>query len=124
MHRLMLRKNFIAQHFLTGKDFGPENSKHSHHYSMELEIENRKLDQFNFLIDIVDVKEHLDDLISYFNDKTLNELPEFKNQNPSLELFSKILWQKLSNQCVFPEESQITVKLWEDDIAQATYRER
>lgn len=91
---------------------------------MELEIENRKLDQFNFLIDIVDVKEHIDNLISYFNDKTLNELPEFKNQNPSLELFSKILWQKLSHQCVFPEESQITVKLWEDDIAQATYRER
>lgn len=123
MHHLMLRKNFIAQHFLIGKDFGAENLRHSHHYSFELEIENTKLDPFNFLIDIVEVRAHIDQLISYFQDKILNELPEFKNQNPSLELFSKILWQKFNNHIELPADSQITVRLWEDDIAQASYRE-
>ncbi|HHF7367184.1 TPA: 6-pyruvoyl tetrahydropterin synthase family protein [Legionella bozemanae] len=123
MHHLMLRKNFIAQHFLIGKDFGAENLRHSHHYSFELEIENTKLDPFNFLIDIVEVRAHIDQLISYFQDKILNELPEFKNQNPSLELFSKILWQKFNNHIELPVDSQITVRLWEDDIAQASYRE-
>ena len=124
MHCLMLRKNFIAQHFLIGKDFGTENLIHSHHYSFELEIENTKLDQYNFLIDIVEVKKCIDQLVSYFHDKTLNELPEFKNQNPSLELFSKILWQKFNNHFEFPANSQITVRLWEDAIAQASYREK
>ncbi len=123
MHHLMLRKNFIAQHFLIGKDFGAENSKHSHHYRFELEIENTTLDQYNFLIDIVSVRSQIDQLIGYFNDKTLNELPEFENQNPSLELFSKILWQKFNTQFEFPSNSQITVRLWEDEIAQASYRE-
>lgn len=118
-----VKKNFIAQHFLIGKDFGAENSRHSHHYSFELEIENTQLDQFNFLIDIVEVKNHIELMISYFNDKTLNELPEFENQNPSLELFSKILWQKF-NHFKLPANSQITVRLWEDDIAQASYREK
>ncbi|HHF0524036.1 TPA: 6-pyruvoyl trahydropterin synthase family protein [Legionella anisa] len=123
MHHLMLRKNFIAQHFLIGKDFGAENLRHSHHYSFELEIENTKLDQFNFLIDIVEVRAHIEHLISYFQDKILNDLPEFKNQNPSLELFSKILWQKFNNHIELPIDSQITIRLWEDDIAQASYRE-
>ena len=123
MHCLMLRKNFIAQHFLIGKDFGSENLTHSHHYQFELEVENKQLDEYNFLIDIVEVRAYIDRLISYFQDKTLNDLPEFKNQNPSLELFSKILWQKFDNHFEFPSNSQITVRLWEDEIAQASYRE-
>lgn len=122
MHSLMLRKNFIAQHFLIGKDFGDENLIHSHHYSFELEIEHTQLNPFNFIIDIVEVRALIDQLISYFNDKILNELPEFKDNNPSLELFSKILWQKFDTHLNCDANSQITVRLWEDDIAQASYR--
>jgi 6-pyruvoyltetrahydropterin/6-carboxytetrahydropterin synthase len=123
MHRLMLKKNFIAQHYLIGKDFGAENFKHSHHYGLEIEIENNKLDQFNYLIDIVEIRAYIDQIIAYFHDQTLNELPEFEEQNPSIELFSKILWHKLNTHFDFPTNSKITVKLWEDDIAQASYRE-
>jgi 6-pyruvoyltetrahydropterin/6-carboxytetrahydropterin synthase len=123
MHTLMLGSNFIAQHFLIGKDFGSENFKHSHHYRFEIEIESPKLDQYNYLIDIIEVKSLLDKLTSHFNDKTLNELPEFENQNPSLELFSKILWQKFNTHSQLPANCQLTVRLWEDTAAQASYRE-
>lgn len=120
----MLKTNFIAQHFLVGKNYGAENYKHSHHYSCELEIESEELDQHNYLIDIIDVKDHLDKLIAQFNDKTLNELPEFRDQNPSLELFSKIIWKKFHDVFALPQNCQITVRLWEDTHAQASYRER
>ncbi|WP_419419415.1 6-pyruvoyl trahydropterin synthase family protein [Legionella sp. D16C41] len=123
MHSLMLRKNFIAQHFLIGKDFGRENDKHSHHYCFELEIERPELDAYNYIIDIVEVKNYIDQIIAEFQDKTLNELPEFINQNPSLELFSKILWHKFHDNLFLPTNCQITIRLWEDDIAQASYRE-
>lgn len=123
MHTLMLGADFIAQHFLTGKDFGRENFKHSHRYRFEVEIESPLLDQHNYIIDIVEVRNILDKLISHFNDKTLNELPEFDNQNPSLELFSKILWQKFNIHYQVPDNCQIRVRLWEDAIAQASYRE-
>ncbi len=123
MHSLMLRKSFIAQHFLIGKDFGQENFKHSHHYRFELELENVELDQYNYLIDIVDLRKQVDEIIGYFQDKTLNDLPEFQEQNPSLELFSKILCHKFKKSFQFPAQSQLTVRLWEDDIAQASYRE-
>lgn len=123
MHTLMLSSNFIAQHFLVGKDFGPENYKHSHHYRFEIEIESSKLDQHNYILDIVEVRQLLNQLIAYFNDKTLNELPEFANQNPSLELFSKILWHKFNRQSQLSSDCQLTVRLWEDTVAQASYRE-
>ncbi|WP_058533490.1 6-pyruvoyl trahydropterin synthase family protein [Legionella saoudiensis] len=123
MHSLIFQKKFIAQHFLFGKDFGPENKVHSHHYTFELEIENALLDSYNFLIDIVDVQSHIDHIIHLFQDKILNEIPEFLNQNPSLEFFSKVLWKKFKEHLPCPENSLLTIRLWEDNIAQATYRE-
>jgi 6-pyruvoyltetrahydropterin/6-carboxytetrahydropterin synthase len=123
MHTLMLRTDFIAQHFLIGKDFGAENFKHSHRYSLELEIISLELDQYNYLVDIIAVRQKLEQLASHFNDKTLNELPEFLDQNPSIELFSKILWTKCHDNFCLPKNCQILVRLWEDDIAQASYRE-
>lgn len=123
MFSLMLRKNFIAQHFLIGKDFGNENIKHSHHYKFEIEIESPTLDEFNFIVDIVEVRNHVENVAEYFNDKTLNDIPEFKDKNPSLELFSKIIWQKFNNHFNWQTETLITVRVWEDEIAQASYRE-
>lgn len=119
----MVRTQFRAQHFFPGKEFGQENSPHSHDYLFEIEIANHTLNQFNFLIDILAVKKLLNDLKAQFNNKLLNDLPEFKNQYPSLEFFSKILWQKFTSQHYFPITCQITVSLWEDEIAKASYRE-
>lgn len=121
MHGLRLRKEFIAQHYLIGKDFGAENKTHSHQYRFELEIENSQLDEFNFIIDILEVKLLINQLIAYFQDQILNELPEFENKNPSLELFSKILWQQFKKHL---KSNRITVRLWEDDIAEASFREQ
>lgn len=118
----MLKTNFIAQHFLIGKDFGAENSKHSHHYELEIEIEGSQLDQYNYLIDIVEARGILDKLSLHYNDKTLNDLHEFENQNPSIELFSKIIWDKFTSYFQYPVNCHITVRLWEDKIARASYQ--
>lgn len=123
MYSLLLKTDFIAQHILLGPDSGPENSNHSHHYTFEIEISSQNLDKNNYLIDIIEIRNKLDNLIIYFKDKILNELPEFYNQNPSLEFFSKILWQKCRDQFNLPKSYQILVRLWEDAIAQASYRE-
>lgn len=123
MHSLLLKTNFIAQHFLIGKDFGRENFNHSHQYHLELEIKNQHLDQFNYVVDIVAVKENLDTLIDKYKDKKLNDLTEFTEQNPSLELFSKILWQDIISNFNLPKQSDVIVRLWEDDIACASYWE-
>src|SRR5512138_3700388 len=91
MYTLGVKREFIARHFLIGGDWGPENFPNSHHYVLELQLRADELDQHGYLVDIVDVSRHLDELIAYFGEKMLNELPEFEGLNPSLEHFSRIL---------------------------------
>lgn len=126
MYSIAVRRDFIAQHFLIGGDWGPENEKHSHHYQVELQLEGASLDQHGYLVDIVDVEQHLNALVACYRDRTLNELAEFAGLNPSIEHFSRILAEKLAEALDpgvrYPHLRALTVRLWENDIAWASYR--
>ena len=91
MYTLAVRRSFIARHFLIGGDWGPENFPNSHHYVLELQLSGDQLDQHGYLVDIVDVEKHLDELVARYKEQMLNELPEFAGLNPSIEHFSRIL---------------------------------
>ncbi len=120
-HRVLVRKPFIAQHYLIGGDWGAENDPHSHPYILELELAGETLDQHNYLVDIDHIKGCLEDQLARYSDKLLNDLPEFAGQNPSIELFSRTLCQNLSNCITAGNIRQITVRLWENDDAWASY---
>jgi 6-pyruvoyltetrahydropterin/6-carboxytetrahydropterin synthase len=121
MHTVSVERDFIAQHFLVGGDWGAENQLHSHHYRLELELKGEFLDQHNYLVDIVEIENILLKHISMYKDKTLNDLPAFSRKNPSLELFSKILCQEMSVDISARNILKITVKLWENQIAWASF---
>jgi 6-pyruvoyltetrahydropterin/6-carboxytetrahydropterin synthase len=123
MYKVSVRRNFVAEHFLIGGDWGKENHAHSHDYQVEVQLEGSTLDRHGYLVDIVDVKGHLEWLLAYFGNKTLNELPEFAGLNPSLEHFARIFCQTLSGRIESPNLSAITVKMWEDESAWAAYRQ-
>ncbi len=122
MYNIAVQKDFIAQHFLIGGDWGEENEPHSHHYVLELIIESNELDQHGYLVDIVDIEAGLDLCVKYFKDKLLNELPEFKGINPSLEHFSRIIWEFLLKQINPPGSGIMEIKLWENDYCWASYK--
>jgi 6-pyruvoyltetrahydropterin/6-carboxytetrahydropterin synthase len=67
--------DFVARHFLVGGDWGTENERHSHHYTVEVQLEGKDLDRHGYLVDIVDIEDRLEALVDYYRDKTLNELP-------------------------------------------------
>ncbi|MCX5892624.1 MAG: 6-carboxytetrahydropterin synthase [Deltaproteobacteria bacterium] len=122
MYTLAVKRAFVARHFLVGGDWGAENQLHSHHYRVEVQLEGTVLNQHGFLVDIVAVEAHLDELIAYYRDQTLNELPEFAGLNPSIEHFARLLGQELLNRIKDPLHA-LTAKVWEDDIAWTAYRE-
>ncbi len=115
-------RDFIAQHFLFGGDWGAENFPHSHHYEVELQLEGAELDQHGYLVDIVEIESALDDLIAHYRDKTLNELPEFKELNPSIERLSQFFCDALCDGIQADNVGAITVRIWENEIAWAAYR--
>jgi 6-pyruvoyltetrahydropterin/6-carboxytetrahydropterin synthase len=126
MYTIAVKRDFVAQHYLVGGDWGPENVKHSHHYQVEVQLEGAALDQHGYLVDIVEVEAQLNALTDCYRDHTLNDLPEFAGLNPSIEHFSRILAERLVEALDpkkrFSHLSVLTVKLWENDIAWAAYR--
>ena len=121
MYELGIKRDFIARHFLIGGDWGPENFPNSHHYVLELQLEGSELDQHGYLVDIVDVEKHLDDIVNYYKEQMLNEKSEFAGLNPSIENFARILAISLSERIKAENISEIKVVLWENDSAWAAY---
>ena len=123
MYTVAVKRDFVAQHFLIGGDWGAENFKHSHHYVVEVQLEGDHLDQHGYLVDIVDIENHLNALVAHYRDQTLNDLPEFAGLNPSIEHFSRIVCQTLTGRIQAQTLTTVTVKLWENEIAWASYRQ-
>jgi 6-pyruvoyltetrahydropterin/6-carboxytetrahydropterin synthase len=122
MYQVAVKRDFIAQHYLIGGDWGAENEKHSHHYQIEVQLEGKDLDEHGYLVDIVDIESALDGLVAAYRDKTLNQIPEFKDLNPSIEHFSRILCQSIAKKIRAENISAVTIKLWENEIAWTSYR--
>jgi 6-pyruvoyltetrahydropterin/6-carboxytetrahydropterin synthase len=124
MYTVAVKRNFIAGHFLTGGDWGAENERHAHHYQVELQLHGESLDEHGYLVDIVAIEQALDALVDGYRDCTLNDLPEFQGLNPSIEHFSRILCQALAGRIQAANIQTMTVRLWENEIAWASYQSR
>ena len=124
MYTLQVRRDFVAQHYLIGGDFGPENDRHSHHYLLELLLRGENLDKLGYLVDITEVERVLDATVARYTDKTLNELEEFAGLNPSIEHFCRIVWHTLRDQPALERLNGMEVRIWEDEIARASYEDK
>ena len=124
MYTLAVQRDFIASHYLIGGDWGPENQRHSHHYRVEVVLEATELDRHGYIVDIVDLETNLENLVDYFKDQTLNELAEFKGLNPSIEHFCRIFLKAVSGKIKANNLTALTVKIWENEIAWTSYREK
>jgi 6-pyruvoyltetrahydropterin/6-carboxytetrahydropterin synthase len=114
--------DFVARHFLFGADFGPEGSLHSHHYRVELTVSGAELGRHGFLVDIVRLREELHRLLDRYRDRTLNDLPDFEGVNPGVEVVARAMALSLASALADERMDALTVKLWENDTAWASYR--
>lgn len=121
MYTLAVRREFIARHFLIGGDWGAENFPNSHHYILELQLTGSELDQHGYLVDIVDVEKHLDEIVGYYKEQMLNDKPEFAGLNPSIERFARILVTTLNEKIKTKNITALKVILWEHEGAWAAY---
>jgi 6-pyruvoyltetrahydropterin/6-carboxytetrahydropterin synthase len=122
MYHLGVRREFSARHYLVGGDWGEENIEHPHRYRMELVLDKKELDRHGFLVDIVDVEHHMDEIVADFQGKTLNALPAFEGVNPSIERLATVIHDLFRKRLVHFHLESLAVTIWEDDIAWTSYR--
>jgi len=123
MYSIALERQFEAQHYLVGGDWGAENKIHTHQYKVEVRVQGKNLDEHGYLVDIVDLEQGLEKVIAYYQGKVFNDLYEFSGLNPSIEHLSHILFQNLRECISTPNIRSMRVKVWESTIAWSAYEE-
>ena len=118
-YTVAVKRSFTAHHFLVGGDWGNENEKHAHNYTVEVQLHGPQLDAHGYLVDIIAIENHLESVIAQYRNKTLNELPEFMHLNPSIEHFARIMCDAFAERVRAQTLEAISVTVWENDIAWA-----
>ena len=120
MYELSVSRDFVAPHYLTVPDPGPEGEVHSHHYEADVRFAGPHLDEYGYLVDIDDVESALDALADRYRDELLNEMPGFDG-NPSVERFARVFADETADRLDTTTPQRLTVRMWEDDVAWASY---
>jgi 6-pyruvoyltetrahydropterin/6-carboxytetrahydropterin synthase len=120
MYQLAVTRDFVAQHYLIGGDWGAENFRHSHAYRIEVLLAGAALDRHGYLVDIVELDRALTGTIARYRDHTLNDLEPFAGVNPSLERFAKVLHGELKSRLT-AQNLSLTIRLWENERDWAAY---
>lgn len=120
MYTVTVTRDFIAQHYLTVPDPGPEGKLHSQHYRFEVTLRGPELNEYNYLVDIDAVKGTLATVEERYADATLNDLPEFEG-NPSVEQFARVVCDRVLEEIHTDGLDAVRVRAWEDEEAAAGY---
>ena len=121
MYSTTVLTDFVAQHYLTVPNPGPEGEPHSHHYEVELCFRGPELNEFDYLVDIDDAEAALSGIVDRYRDTMLNDRPEFDGDNPSVERFAKVIFEQVTDAVGDETVTELRVTVWEDDEAAASY---
>ena len=121
MYTVTVERAFVAQHYLTVPDPGPEGDLHSHRYTANVRLSGSELNEWGYLVDIDAAEERLDATVERYRDATLNDRPEFEGLNPSLEHFARLFGERFWRGFDAPNVESLTAELREDDVAWASH---
>ncbi len=122
MYRVSVSRTFVAQHYLTVPEPGPEGVPHSHTFTVEATVLGPELNEFEYLVDIDDLSAGMDITVDRFRDRLLNDLPEFEGYNPSAERLARVFADRLLEHISPEGAAKLDISVQEDDVATVGYR--
>lgn len=120
MYELQITTQFAAAHQL--RNFRGKCEKlHGHNWRIDVFVEGKKLNDAGLLIDFKDLKDATSRILEELDHSFLNELPQFKDQNPSSENIAAYVFTKLSSELNDTNITVSKVTAWESDTASSSY---
>lgn len=130
MYTVTVRDHFMIAHSFKGETFGPAQALHGATYTTDAAFYRHELDADGVVVDIAKATEVLKQLLSRYNLRNLDELPEFNGMNTTTEYLASHITQALIaaiHQGALGEGArQITrvkVTLHESHVASAAYEQ-
>lgn len=126
MFEVKVTKNMFIAHSLNDDLFGPAKNLHGATYIIDLIVAGNGLTQQNVVIDIDLASKLLEECISQYNYKNLDDIPEFQNTLTTTEFMAKKLAEDFINKLKkikFNTKNLYSIKmiLNESHIASASY---
>jgi 6-pyruvoyltetrahydropterin/6-carboxytetrahydropterin synthase len=90
-----IKSHFSAAHSLKGYP-GDCAHIHGHNWMVEVFVKCEELDEIGIGIDFRDIKQSVKDVLEGLDHFNLNDLPVFKEVNPTSENIAKFLYQELA----------------------------
>jgi len=94
-YELYIKTHFSAAHYLAGYP-GDCARLHGHNWTVEVYVRCDRLNSIGIGVDFRIIKQAVKDAISELDHANLNELPIFKDINPSSENIAMVLYKSLS----------------------------
>ena len=120
MYRVTLKEMFSSAHSLWDYQ-GKFEDLHGHDFRVEVDLARRELDRIGVVIDFLEVKRNLKKVLEKIDHAFLNELPEFKGKNTSVENVAHFIHDELSKTLEGKGVEVARVTVWETEDAGATY---
>ena len=122
MYELKIVSHFAAAHRL--EDFhGACENLHGHNWKIEVYVQGKELGEDGLLLDFKIMKKKTEEILNGLDHKYLNELPPFRDKNPSSENIARYIFDLLSKELNNENIKVSRVTAWESDTACATYYE-
>ena len=119
MYELIVESEFSAAHRLREYDGACEHL-HGHNWRVELVIAGEDLNGLGMAMDFREAKRILKEALERFDHVYLNDLPDFKEQNPTTENMARIVFEDCSRR--LPEGRRVrSVTVWESSRCGARY---
>lgn len=120
MYRVAVRDRFSAAHRLR-EHGGKCEALHGHNWEVEVEVEAPRLDGRGLVVDFALLKERLRGVLEELDHTFLNELPPFRELNPTSEHLARYIFERLRAELPIGGLRRVTV--WESPGSCATYLE-
>src|SRR5579885_3883624 len=122
MFEVSVEQTFAAGHALRNYKGKCENV-HGHNLRVRVTIEGERLDDTGLLVDFIDVKKSMGEIIARLDHVFLNDIAPFDVKNPSAENIAEHFYREISQTLKSAVPVRIReVKVWETDVQSAAYR--
>jgi 6-pyruvoyltetrahydropterin/6-carboxytetrahydropterin synthase len=120
MYEVKVITHFAAAHQL--RNFkGKCEQLHGHNWKVEVTIRGESVTHEGLLIDFQEVRNVANGILEELDHSFLNELPAFKDQNPSSENIAAYIFRELEKRLNTNNATVSLVTAWESDTACASY---
>ena len=95
MFEVTVEQTFAAGHALREYKGKCENV-HGHNYRVQVTVEGEQLNRIGLLVDFVELKRVVREIIAYLDHQFINDLEPFTRINPSAENMAKYFYDEVS----------------------------